>query len=168
MKRLVLVMLLSFLSFQAISKEVVTNHDHNVIEQPKYQITHYDSTLSGMLKRWAAIDNRKIIFRSHFDISLKNIDKNNDSFLNQKLKKAKTLYEAFKIASQITTRENDRLSYFYADKGEFAALVQDVDHLTCYNLQNSNRTEWNKYYTSNHYDKDFAFCKENDLFYKKS
>lgn len=168
MKRLVLFMLLSFLSFQAISKEVVTNHDHNVIEQPKYQITQYDSTLSGMLKRWAAIDNRKIIFRSHFDISLKNIDKKNDSFLNQKLKKAKTLYEAFKIASQITTREDDRLSYFYFQTGEVAALVQDLDYLECYKLQNFNKTEWNQRDIYNNYDEDFAFCKDNDLFYKKS
>lgn len=168
MKRLVLVMLLSFLSFQAISKEVVTNHDHNVIEQPKYQITQYDSTLSGMLKRWAAIDKRKIIFRSHFDISLKNFGKNQESSLNQDLKKANNLGEAIKIASRIKTREDDRLSYFYFQKGEVAALVQDVDYSRCYILEQYSRSEWQKRDISRDYDKDFAFCKDNDLFYKKS
>lgn len=168
MKRLFLVMFLTFLSFQASSKELVRNHTDNAIAQPKYQINPYDSTLSGMLKRWATIDNRKIIFRSHFDISLKNIGKNQDSILNEDLNKANNLGEAIKIASRIKTREDDRLSYFYFQKGEVAALVQDVDYSRCYILEQYSKSEWQKRDISRDYDKDFAFCKENDLFYKKS
>lgn len=168
MNRLVLIMLLSFLSFQASSKEVVRNHAEDVIAQPTYQITPYDSTLSSMLKRWAAIDNRKIVFRSHFDISLKNFGKNQDSSLNQDLKEANNLREAIKIASRIKTREDDRLSYFYFQTGEVAALVQDVDYSRCYILEQYSKSEWQQRDISKDYDKDFAFCKENDLFYKKS
>lgn len=162
MKKLIFILSILLFSFQVNSKIIHTIPS----EQPKYQILPQDKTFSQLFSRWAALDNKKIQWKSSLD---KNIYAE-DLFLNKKLKGIDSSKEAIEVFIKIFEaypRVESLLYYVIYKQGDTVLSVYDYPHYLCFRLkQFPNKIAWEEssFGIGYNYNELYIDCDKNNLF----
>lgn len=162
MKKLIFILSIFLFSFQVNSKIIHTSSS----EQPKYQILPQDKTFSQLFSRWAALDNKKIQWKSSLD---KNIYAE-DLSLNKKFKGINNSKEAIEVFIKIFEaypRTESLLYYVIYKQGDTVLSVYDYQHYLCFRLkQFPNKKTWEEssFGIGYNYNELYIDCYKNNLF----
>lgn len=162
MKKLIFILSILLFSFPVNSKIIHTSSS----EQPKYQILPQDKTFSQLFSRWAALDHKKIQWKSSFD---KNIYAD-DLSLNEKFKgvnNSKEAIEVFIKTFQAYPRPESLLYYVIYKQGDTILSVYDYKHYLCFRLKQSpNKKVWEEssFGMGYNYNELYVDCNKNNLF----
>lgn len=166
MKYSILVLSILLFSFQVNSKTIETNSSNIEIQQSKYQNLPQDKTFSQLFSRWAALDDKKIQWKSSFDKKIYS----EDLSLNKKFKGINTSKEAIEVfikTFESHPRVESLLYYVIYEQGDTVLSVYDDQHYLCFRLkQFPNKKAWEEssFGIGYNYNELYIDCNKNKLF----